>query len=102
MLLAGSAFGLPADLVVRTASQPQRFGVASGLADRGDAPVAGPDEAAGSFVEDLLRRGRIAAEGIDVGDAPIAEPRYATHSIVSADGVFELHRQRFDCGFSVH
>jgi hypothetical protein len=102
MLLTGSTFGLPSDLVVRAASQPRRFGVAGGLPDRGDAPVAAPDEAAGSFVEDLLRRGRIAAEGIDVGDAPIAEPRYATHSIVTADGVLELRRRRFDCGFGVH
>lgn len=102
MLLTGSAFGLPADLVVRTASQTRRFGVAGGQADRGDAQATAPDEEAGSFVEDLLRRGRIAAEGVDVGDSPIAEPLFATHSIVSSDGVLELRRRRFDCGFGVH
>jgi len=101
MLLNGSSFGLPRDLVVRTASQTRRFGVAGGLPDRGDAPVAAPDQAAGSFVEDLLRRGRIEAETGDVGDAPIGPSRFSTHEIVSENGSLELRRRRFDCGFQV-
>jgi hypothetical protein len=96
MLLSGSLFGLPQDLVVYTASQTRRFGVAGGLPDRGDAPVAAPDQAAGSFVEDLLRRGGIEAGTADVGDAPIGPSRVSTHEIVSVDGSLELRRRRFD------
>jgi hypothetical protein len=102
MVVTGSSFGLPNDLVVRAASQPRRFSVAGGLPDRGDAPLAAPDQAAGSFVEDLLRRGRIEVETDDVGDAPIAQPRFSTHAIISNDGTLELHRRRFDCGFAPH
>jgi hypothetical protein len=102
MVVTGSAFGLPNDLVVRAASQPRRFSVAGGLPDRGDAPLAAPDQAGASFVEDLLRRGRIEVEADDVGDVPIGQPRFSTHAIVSVDGTLELRRRRFDCGFGPH
>jgi hypothetical protein len=102
MVVPGSAFGLPDDLVVRAASQPRRFSVAGGLPDRGDAPLAAPDQAGASFVEDLFRRGRVEVQAEDVGDVPLARPRYSTHAVVRVDGTLELRRTRFDCGFGPH
>jgi len=102
MVVSGNAFGLPGDLVVRAASQARRFSVASGLPDRGDTPLAAPDQAGGSFVEDLLRRGRIEFDAADVGDVPTARRHFSTHAIVSVDGTLELQRRRFDCGFGLH
>lgn len=100
--LTGTGFGLPGDLWVQAASQPRRYGVASGLPDIGDAPLPAPDTAAILFVEDLVRRGRIEPGEQDVGDAPIAPAHYTTHELRSADGALELHRTRFACGFGLH
>jgi hypothetical protein len=87
---------------VRAASEPRRFGVASGTPDIGEAQPPAPDHAASSFVEDLVRRGRIAAREEDVGDAPIIPGEFTTHEIRAADGALELRRTRFDCGFGLH
>jgi hypothetical protein len=84
--LTGSAYRLPSDLFVRAASQPRRFGVASGTPDTGDAQPPAADQAARSFVEDLVRRGRIAVREEDTGDAPIIPSAYTTHEIQTADG----------------
>jgi hypothetical protein len=100
--LTGSAYRLPSDLFVRAASQPRRFGVASGTPDTGDAQPPAADQAARSFVEDLVRRGRIAVREEDTGDAPIIPSAYTTHEIQTADGALELRRTKFDCGFGIH
>jgi hypothetical protein len=100
--LTGSAYRLPSDLFVRAASQPRRFGVASGTPDTGDSQSPAADHAARSFVEDLVRRGRIAVGEEDAGDAPIIPSVYTTHEIQAADGALELRRTRFDCGFGNH
>ena len=100
--LPGTSHFLPSDLLVRAASQPQRFGVASGTPDTGEAQPPAPNQAASSFVEDLVRRGRIAAREEDVGDAPIIPGEFTTHEIRAADGALELRRTRFDCGFGLH
>jgi hypothetical protein len=100
--LSADLYGLPADLLVRTAAQARRFGVASGLPDTGDAPASAPDHAAASFVEDLIRRGRIDTGDLDMGDAPITSGTYTTHEIRSADGMLELRRARVDCGLRTH
>jgi hypothetical protein len=100
--LTGTSYGLPSDLFVRAASQPRRFSVASGMPDTGDTPSPAPDNAASSFVEDLVRRGRIAAREEEVGDAPIIPTPYTTHEIRPTDGALELRRTRFDCGFGLH
>jgi len=99
--LNGAAFGLPGDLIVRAAAQPRRFGVTGGMADTGEPTTPAPEEAAASFVEDLIRRGRIDASAEDVGDAPIFAGAYTSHEITRTDGAFELRRRRFDCGFGV-
>ena len=100
--IPGTSFALPSDLFVRAASEPSRFGVASGTPDIGEAQPPAPDDAASSFVADLVRRGRIAAREEDVGDAPIIPGEFTTHEIRAADGALELRRTRFDCGFGLH
>jgi hypothetical protein len=100
--LTGGAYRLPSDLLVRAPAQPRRFGVASGTSDTGNAQPPPPEQAASSFVEDLVRRGRIDVEEGDTGDAPIIPAAYTTHEIRTADGGLELRRTRFDCGFGVH
>jgi hypothetical protein len=100
--LPGTAFGLPGDLVVRAPSQPRRFGVAGGLPDRGDMPETAAEQAAGSFVEDLIRRGRIDTGDAEVGTLPMAQSRYTTHRLVRVDDAVELQRTRFDCGLGGH
>jgi hypothetical protein len=100
--LTGAAYRLPSPLLVRAASQPRRFSVASGTPDTGEAQPPAPDQAAGSFVEDLVRRGRIAVPEDGTGDAPIIPAAYTTHEIRASDGALELRRTRFDCGFGIH
>jgi hypothetical protein len=100
--LPGNAYGLPADLLVRGATQPRRIGAASGLPDSGNSQPPAADKAADSFVEDLIRRGRIDASEEVVGEAPILAGSYTTHEIRPADGALELVRTRFDCGLRVH
>lgn len=96
--LPATLYGLPSDLLVSAAAQPRRFGVASGLPDVGDAPPAAPDQAAASFVEDLIRRRRIDIRDADTGEAPILPGTNVTHEIAPADGTLHLRRIRFDCG----
>jgi hypothetical protein len=99
--LPASLYGLPRDLLVRAAAQPRRFGVASGLSDVGDAEPPAPDQAATSFVEDLIRRGRIDIDQEALGEAPIIPGTYTTHEIGAVDGALELRRTRFDCGLNL-
>jgi len=100
--LAGAPYGLSSDLLVHAATQPRRVGAASGLPDSGNSQPPSADKAADSFVEDLIRRGRIAADEAVVGEAPIVAGSYTTHQILPADGALELRRTRFDCGFGGH
>ncbi|WP_239342419.1 hypothetical protein [Frankia sp. CiP3] len=100
--LPSTSFGLPKDLWVQTASQARRHSVASGLADVGDAPTPVPDEAAASFVEDLVRRGRIAVEAAQRGDAPITAAASTTHRIEATDGALTLRRERFDRSYTLN
>jgi hypothetical protein len=98
--LSGAGYGLPGDLMVRAATHPLRFSVAGGVPDSGSARPPAPDQAAGSFVEDLIRRGRIAAPEQNIGTAPIIPQGLVTHEIAAADTGLELRRTRFDCGFA--
>jgi hypothetical protein len=97
--LVGAAYGLSTDLLVRAATQPRRVGAAGGLPDSGSSQPPSAEKAADSFVEDLIRRGRIDASEEVVGEAPIIAGSYTTHEIRPADGLLELRRTRFDCGF---
>jgi hypothetical protein len=86
-------------LMMSAASQPRRFGVASGTTNTGNTQPPAPDQAASSFAEDLIRRGRIAVQEEDIGDAPIIPSAYTTHEIRPTAGALEMRRTRFDCGF---
>jgi hypothetical protein len=97
--LSGAPYGLGTDLLVRGAAHPRRFNAAGGVPDSGSSQPPAPDKAADSFVEDLVRRGRIDASEDLVGDAPIVPAAYTTHEIRPLDGLLELSRTRFDCGF---
>lgn len=99
--LRGSAYGLPSDLVVRAASQPRRLGVASGMTDTGDATAPPAEDHAASFVEDLLRQGRIATGDVDTGSAPTGARAFTSHELVSTPAGLELRRTAFHCGFDV-
>lgn len=99
--LPASLYGLEGDLFVRAPAQPRRFGVASGVSDVGDAEPTAPDQAATSFVEDLIRRGRINGEEDVLRDTPIMPGTYTTHAIERVDGTLELRRTKFACGFTV-
>lgn len=97
--LGGAAYGLSEDVLVHAPSEPRRFGVSPGLPDVGDAPAPAPERAAASYVEDLLRRGRIAAgPGLSEADsAVLGSGPVTTHQIdAGADGL-ELTRVRFTC-----
>jgi hypothetical protein len=100
--LVGTAYGLPSDLIVRVPSEMRRFDVAGGVPDTGEATPPAPDQAAGSFVEDLLRRGHIAAPEDGIGAAPIAPHGLTTHEIRPTEGGLELRRTKFDCGFGAN
>jgi hypothetical protein len=100
--LTGRSYGLSADLLVNVAAQPHRIGAASGLSDSGEVTAPAADQAADSFVVDLIRRGKIDAPDELVGDAPIVAGSYTTHELRTTDGALELRRMRFDCGFGTH
>lgn len=102
LLLSGGPFGLSRDVIVHAAAQPRRFGVTGGMADGGEPATPAPEEAAASFVEDLIRRGRIYASAEDVAEAPIFPGARTTHEITAVDGALELRRTQFDCGFGLH
>jgi hypothetical protein len=93
--------GLPADLVVEAPDQPRRFAVASARPDVGS--VDGPtlEHAAASFVEDLLRRGRLDLAGAGERRVALAHPLTAkSHELRrEADGLV-LRRRLFDCGLA--
>jgi hypothetical protein len=98
--LPAADLGLPGDLLVSAASHPKRFAVAGAAPDLGGAESPGHDNAAASFLEDLVRRGRI-----DFGDHADAEAAVLvpgarkTHQIDRAEGQLVLNRRYFDCGF---
>jgi hypothetical protein len=98
--LSAANLGLSEDLLVSAASHPKRFAVAGAAPDVGGAESPAHDKAATSFLEDLVRRGRV-----DFGDH--ADPEAAvlvpgarkTHQILREERQLVLTRRYFDCGF---
>jgi hypothetical protein len=98
--LRGGDYGLAADVVVSAAAQPMAFAVSGSTPDVGSVEPQPHDFAARSFVEDLIRRGRIDVDRSDVTAAAVVSPlRRKTHVLRrDGDGLL-LERLFFDCGF---
>jgi hypothetical protein len=87
-----------ATIKVEAASQPKTFGIAGASTSFGDASSASADHAARTFLEDLMRRGRLdpgkfATPGVTVVDPTTLK----THELVEDGNDVILTRQRFDC-----
>jgi hypothetical protein len=90
--------------VVYAAAEPKRLQAAGAALAVGPAPSPGQDQAAKSFFEDLLRRGRLkvaragkpAAE-IVRSSAPLTHETY-THELRREGRQMVLRRVRIDCG----
>jgi len=98
--LAGAKYGLTEDLLVQGASEPARFSVGSAAPDEGAVVSQAHDRAAATFVEDLLRRGKIDLTTVDIGAAAIVNPlTRKTHELRRDEDGVCLVRRLFDCGF---
>jgi hypothetical protein len=96
--ISGTRFGLPQELFVYAASQPKRFAVSGAANEVGEVDPIDHDRAANSFLEDLVRRGRVGFDdhGSDVLDA---DDMRQTHRVVRERRRLVLKRRLFDCGF---
>jgi hypothetical protein len=105
--VAEYGLGVPS-IVVYAAGEPKRLQVAGAALAVGAAPSPGEDQAAKSFFEDLLRRGRLkvpkaaksAAEVVRAA-APSTHESH-THELRREGRHMVLRRVRIDCGFAHH
>jgi hypothetical protein len=101
--VAEYGLGVPS-IVVYAAAEPKRLQAAGAALAVGPAPSPGQDQAAKSFFEDLLRRGRLkvaraakpTAE-IVRSSAPLTHETY-THELRREGRQMVLRRVRIDCG----
>src|SRR5512133_383000 len=101
--VAEYGLGVPS-IVVYAAAEPKRLTVTGEALAVGAAPSPGEDQAAKSFFEDLLRRGRVkiappantAAEVVRAF-TPTTHETY-THELRREGGQMVLRRVRIDCG----
>jgi hypothetical protein len=101
--VAEYGLGVPS-IVVYAAAEPKRLQVAGAALAVGAAPSPGEDQAAKSFFEDLLRRGRVkiappanAAAEVVRAFTPTTHETY-THELRREGGQMVLRRVRIDCG----
>lgn len=90
-------------ILVHSASQLEAFPVTSAAPNRGAVARPAHDEAAHSFVEDLVRLGRINFENASeqAANHPLNNVTSTkTHEIVVSDEKLVLKRLRFECGMS--
>jgi hypothetical protein len=105
--VAEYGLGVPS-IVVYAAAEPKRLQVTGTALAVGAAPSPGEDQAAKSFFEDLLRRGRLkvpkAAKAVaEVGRAAApATHESHTHELRREGRHMVLRRVRIDCGFAHH
>jgi hypothetical protein len=98
----GLGFG---SIVVFAADEPRRFDVAGAAEAVGAVAPPASNDAAKSFVEDLMRRGRLRVTGVADRRAeitPAAAPtshETFTHELRQENGEIVLRRLRIDCGF---
>jgi len=104
LALAGAEYGLgDVPLLVRAASEPRRLATAAAAIGVGAVSAPSSERAARAFVEDLIQRGHIDAEGL--GELPgwIAHPHtFKTHRLVRSERGLVLTRILFDCGLHPH
>jgi hypothetical protein len=101
--VAEYGLGVPS-IVVYAAAEPKRLQAAGAALAVGPAPAPGQDQAAKSFFEDLLRRGRLkipragkpAAEVVRSA-APLTHETH-THELRREGRQMVLRRVRIDCG----
>jgi hypothetical protein len=101
--VAEYGLGVPS-IVVYAAAEPKRLQAAGAALAVGPAPAPGQDQAAKSFFEDLLRRGRLkvaragkpAAEVVR-SSAPLTHETH-THELRREGRQMVLRRVRIDCG----
>src|ERR1700757_2255818 len=103
--VAEYGLGVPS-IVVYAAAEPKRLHVAGAALAVGPAPSPGQDQAAKSFFEDLLRRGRLkvakaakSAAQVIRAAAPPTHENY-THQLRREGRQMVLRRVRIDCGFA--
>jgi hypothetical protein len=105
--VAEYGLGVPS-IVVYAAAEPKRLQVTGAALAVGAAPSPGEDQAAKSFFEDLLRRGRLKIPGAGKGAAATlraAAPQTHethTHELRREGKHMVLRRVRIDCGFGHH
>ncbi|MDX6475727.1 MAG: hypothetical protein QOH95_1238 [Gaiellaceae bacterium] len=98
--LSAAYLGLPQELLVSAASHPKRFAVAGAAPEGGATDSRSHDVDAASFLEDLVRRGRVDYGDHAVPGAAVLAPRARkTHAVVRDAGQLVLVRRYFDCGF---
>ena len=98
--LPGAAYGLPEDLLVRAAAEEPRLSVRAAAPDLGGVEPDGDERAAATFVEDLLRRGKVDLGGAGDGVVKVVTPSSRqTHELRPATDGLRLVRRFYDCGF---
>jgi hypothetical protein len=91
--VSGSDYGIAEDVVCYAPEEEPRFGVASAALDVGSVEPSSSELVATSFLEDLLKQGRV-----DIGDAgsetAVEAPfRRSTHELIRRDGRLFLVRR---------
>jgi hypothetical protein len=80
-------------------TEQRRFMVASAAIGLEPRPSHTEEDAATSFVEDLVRRGRVDVSHLE---GRVSHPfAYKTHELVGQEGGLSLLRLSFDCGFDL-
>src|SRR5215472_1090310 len=102
--VAEYGLGIPS-IVVYAAAEPKRLEVSGAALAVGAAPSPGEDQAAKSFFEDLLRRGRLKVvakpgkPGAEIMRSSAASTHEThTHELRREGGQMVLRRVRIDCG----
>ena len=104
--LSVAEYGLGVDSIgVHAAAEPKRYEVAGAALAVGSVEPPSEDDAAKSFFEDLIRRGRLKVAGVARARAAINRPHAAethetyTHELRREGKAVVLRRLRIDCTF---
>jgi hypothetical protein len=102
--LSIAEYGLGMDsILVQAASEPKTVNVSGAAFSVGVVPSTSHEDAAKSFVEDLLRRGKLKVDATRNNAKTMAiarvgaKPWHETHELRKEGGEFILRRLRIDC-----